>query len=47
MSAELFIPLLQQGNTGDEILAILESLTGPVVPNTIVEEYGTLEEPSF
>ena len=47
MSAELFIPLLQQGNTGDEILSILDTLTAPTVPNTIVEEYGTLEDIDF
>lgn len=46
MSAELFIPLLQRGNTGEEILAILDTLTAPTVPNT-VEEYGTLDEQEF
>ena len=47
MSAELFIPLLQQGNTGDEILAILDTLTAPTVPNTVSEEYGSLEVIDF
>ena len=47
MSSELFIPLLQQGNTGDEILAILDTLTAPTVPNTVAQEYGTLEDIEF
>ena len=55
MSSELFIPLLQQGNTGDEILAILDTLTAPTVPNTYTVEdgvsdaakYGTLEDIDF
>ena len=47
MSSELFIPLLQQGNTGDEILAILDTLTNPTVPNTVTQEYGTLEDIDF
>ena len=47
MSSELFIPLLQQGNTGDEILAILDTLTAPTVPNTVTQEYGTLEDIEF
>ena len=47
MSSELSIPLLQQGNTGDEILAILDTLTAPTVPNTVAQEYGTLEDIEF
>ena len=47
MSSELFIPLLQQGNTGDEILDILDTLTAPTVPNTVAQEYGTLEDIEF
>ena len=55
MSAELFIPLLQRGNTGEEILAILDTLTAPTVPNTYTVDsdvsdaakYGTLEDIAF
>ena len=47
MSSELFIPLLQQGNTGDEILAILDTLTAPAVSNTESADYGTLEDIEF
>ena len=47
MSSALFIGLLEQGNTGDEILAILDTLTAPTVPNTVIQDYGTLEDIDF
>ena len=47
MSKQVLISLLRQGNTGNEILSILDSLCADAVSNTDSESYGGGEPTAF
>ena len=46
MSTELMVAALRRGGTGDEILAILDAVTGDAVTETVAAE-PTLETIEF
>jgi len=47
MSTQVMISLLKKGNTGNEILSILESLSDETVTNTQQENVPTLDVIEF
>ena len=47
MSTQVMISLLKKGNTGNEILEILEALTDNTVTNTQQENVPTLDVIEF
>jgi len=47
MSTQVMISLLQKGNTGNEILEILEALSGDTVTHTQQENVPTLDVIEF
>ena len=47
MSVELMKGALRKGRTGDELLAILEALTGGTQEQPTPATYGTLEDIDF
>ena len=47
MSTQVMVSLLKKGNTGNEILEILEALSGDTVTNTQQENVPTLDVIEF